>query len=105
MKNIYYALIYPHHTCAIEVWGKASKSIIGRMEKLQKNVVRCVGKAHYLEHTLPLFQKLHILKFKNNFALQTLKEMHLYIHNMIPQPIAELFVRNEEYIIIPHKYI
>ncbi len=35
-KKLYYALIYPHFTYGIEVLGKASKSIIGRMEKLQK---------------------------------------------------------------------
>ncbi len=25
-----------------------------------------------------------------------LKQMHLYFHNMIPQPIRDLFVQNEE---------
>ena len=80
MKKLYYALIYPHLTYGIEVWGKVSKSIIGRMEKYRKKVVRCVGKAHYLEHTLPLFQNLHfsILKFQDIFELQTPKERYLY---------------------------
>ncbi len=58
--------IYSHLTYGIEVWGKTSKSIIGRREKRQKKCVRCVGKAHYLEHTVrsvPLFQNLYILKF------------------------------------------
>ncbi len=68
------------------------------MEKLQKKVVLCVGKAHYFEHTLPLFQNLHILKFQNNFELQTLKQMHLYFHNMIPQPICLFEMR--KYIIM-----
>ncbi len=61
---------------------------------MQKKVVRCVGKAHYLEHTLLLSQKFHILKFQDIFELQTQKQMHLYFHNIIPQPIRELFVRS-----------
>ncbi len=65
------------------------------MEKLQKKVVRCVGKAHYLEHTLPLFKKLQVLKFQDIFELQTLKQMLLYFHNIIPQLIRDLSVRNE----------
>ncbi len=35
-------------------------------------------------------QKLHILKCQDIFKLQTLKQMHLYFHNMIPQAIREL---------------
>ncbi len=65
-------------------------------KKIQKKVVWCVEKAHYLEHTMPLLQKLHILKFHDVCELQILKQMYLYFHNMTPQPIRKLFVRNEE---------
>ena len=78
---LYYALIYPQFTYGIDVWGKSSKK---NGKNTEKNVVRCVGKAHYLKHILPRFQKLHILKFQDVFKLQTLKQMHLYFHNMIP---------------------
>ncbi len=45
-----------------------------------------------IEHALPLFQNLHIMKFQDIFKLQTLKQMHLHFHNMITQPIHELLV-------------
>ncbi len=60
MKKLHYALIYPHFTYGIVVWGKASKLFIGRIKKM------------------PLFQKLHILKFQD-----TLKRMRLYFHNNV----------------------
>ena len=36
------------------------------------------------------------LKFQDIFELQTLKQMHLWFYNMIPQSIRDLFVQNEE---------
>ena len=70
------------------------------MEKLQKKVVRCVG--NIISNTLPHFPEIlplfsvYILKFQDIFELKSLKQMHLYFYNMIPQPIRELFVRNEK---------
>ena len=54
LKTMYYSFIYPHITYAVEVWGHANKGILAKIETLQKKV-RCVAKAHYLDHTLPLF--------------------------------------------------
>ena len=95
LKTMYYSFIYPHLTYAVEVWGHAKKGILARIEKLQKKFVCCVSKAHYLDHTLQLFKKLHILKINDLSELLILKQMHMYNKNCVPVPISELFTRNE----------
>ncbi len=96
LKTLYYSLVYPHLTYGVEVWGNAIKTLTDRVEKIQKRAVRCVARAHYLEHTLPLFDKLHILRFCDLVELCILKQMHLYRTGNTPKPIVELFTRNEE---------
>ena len=76
--------------------GVEDKGILASIDKLQKKVVRCVAKAHYLDHTLPLFKKLDILKISDLSELLLLKQMHMYNKKCVPVPISDLFSRNEQ---------
>ncbi len=56
-------MVYPHLTYGVEVWGNTNKSYKGKVKKkLQKRAVRCINYSQFLEHTMPLFSKLHILQ-------------------------------------------
>ncbi len=89
-------MIYPYITFGIEVWGSANKALLDRIHIVQKRVIRCIGMAHHLEHTLPLFKRLRILKIDELFKLYILKQMHLYFTNESPKSISELFTQNEQ---------
>ena len=64
------------------------------MEVAQKRAIRIIGFCHYLEHTTPIFIRMHILKFPDLARLYMAKQMHLYFTDNIPEPLAALFNRN-----------
>ncbi len=94
LKTLYYTMIYPYKTFGIEVWGSANKALLDRICIMQKRVIRCIGTAHYLEPTLPMFKRLDILKADELFKLYILKQMHLHCKNESPKPISELFIKS-----------
>ena len=68
LKTLYYALIYPHLSYAIEVWGSADKSHLDKLLKLQKRIVRMITISdrrqddHSFPPSNPLFKQLGFLK-------------------------------------------
>ncbi len=49
-----------------------------------------------LDHTLPLFKMLIILKIQGLSETLILKQMQMYNKNYVPVPISELFTRNKQ---------
>ncbi len=96
MKTLYYTMVHPYLTFGIEVWGAASKTKISELERSQKRVIRCIESHSFLAPTSPIFKRLHILKLMDLHELHVLKQMYLYTNHLIPQPIADLFVRNQD---------
>ncbi len=86
-----YTIIYSYITLGIEVWGSVSKVFLDRIYIIQNRIIHCIGNSHYLEHTLPIFKRLHILKIEELFKLYVLKQMPIYFKNESPKPIGELF--------------
>ncbi len=52
--------------------------------------------AHYLDNSLPIFKRIHILKFTDLYELHILMQLYLFHHDLVPTPIRHLFVRNEQ---------
>ena len=46
-KNLYYTMIYPYLSYAVEVWGAAKKSLLNSIEVAQKRAIHCIVSAHY----------------------------------------------------------
>ena len=96
LKTLYYTMIYPYLTYGIEVWGSAQKEILNKINVLQRKVVRCIGRAKYNDHALPIFKSMHFLQLNDIYELHVLKYMHAYIQKDLPSPIIQLFTRNTE---------
>ncbi len=71
--------------------GQCQQDLQGKIKKLQKRTVRCTSHSHFLEHTMPLFSKLHILQLDDIVELYILKQMHVYYIKHSPNPIVDLF--------------
>ena len=79
LKTLYYALIYPHISYAIEVWGSADTTHMDKILVLQKRIVRMITLSDQRQDDFafptanPLFLQLGILKVKDIFILQLAK--------------------------------
>ena len=60
-KTLYMSLIQPYLNHCNTIWGATDKTIIEPLFRLQKKAIRLVNRAHYLEHTKPIFVSMKIL--------------------------------------------
>ena len=65
LKNLYYALIYPHLIYCNLVWGGTFPTILKPLEILQKRSIRLVTNSPFLAHSSPLFKENFILKLSD----------------------------------------
>ncbi len=72
-------MIYPYVTFGIEVGGSANKALLDRICIMQKPVIHWT--AHYLEHTLPKFKRLHFQKIEE-LVKYILKDRCIFTSNM-----------------------
>ena len=80
LLTIYNALILPHLTYGLLIWGWKSD----RLFKLQKRAVRIVTGSKYNAHTSGLFKDLNILKLKDLCALQDYTFCYKLQNSMLP---------------------
>jgi len=83
---IYNALILPHLTYGLQVWGWKSDSLV----KLQKRAVRIITGSKYNAHTDTLFKNLNLLKLKDLCALHDFKFCYKLQNNMLPEYFQQL---------------
>ena len=72
LKMIYMSLIYSYLNYCNLIWGAADTTIMDPLFKLQKKAIRIVDKAHYLEHTEPIFKSLKVLTLHQVYDLNCL---------------------------------
>ena len=85
--HLYNALILPHLSYAIAVWGSASKCFINKLEITQKRIIRLISGARYDQHTSPLFKKLKILKLNDLYELELIKLIHEHEYGTLPHSL------------------
>ena len=94
--TLYYSFVYPYFNYAAEVWGGACANHLLAIIKLQKKVIRIITNSRRNEHSLPLFQKLNILRFEEiNYYKIALMMFKVY-HKNTPVVFSNLFVRNTD---------
>ena len=77
---IYNSLIVSHINYGLMLWGYSC----GRIEKLQKKVVRIISLSKYNAHTEPILKHLKLLKISDILKLQTLKLYYKFKHELLP---------------------
>ena len=99
LRTLYFALIHPHLSYGITVWGNADQNIIRPLTLVQKRAIRVISNASYNSHTGPKFKKLGILKLNDLFDYHSLLFVHDYISNNLPNSFNGCFPTNSE---MPH---
>ena len=94
--TLYYSFVYPYLNYAAEVWGNACASHLLSIIKLQKKVMRIITNSRRLEHALPLFQKLNVLRFEEIHLYKIALIMFKVYHKITPVVFSNLFIRNTD---------
>jgi len=81
LLTIYNSLVMPHFNYGTLLWGCKA----GRLERLQKKLVRVITCSKYNAHTDPLFRKLSLLKVTHICTLHELKFCYRLEHNSLPK--------------------
>ena len=96
LRKLYYSLVHTHLTYGIIAWGSAYTYRLRKLVVLQKKCIRNICKAPYNSESTPLFKKLFLPKLIDIYQLQLGKLMYLHTNKIIPSPLLNLFVTNEE---------
>ena len=102
LLNLYNALILPHISYCIQVWGTAASVHIERLHVLQKKIVRMICGVHPRTHTL--FQLLHLLsinQIRDYFAAIFMYKMKNY---MMSVHFGQMFISASEIHNYPTKF-
>lgn len=89
LKCLYYSLIHCHLTYGNLVWGNSNR--IGKLELLQKKVIRAICNKPYRYHTDPLFKHERIPKIGDLFKLNVQLFMHDYKSDKLPKSFNSFF--------------
>ena len=84
LLSLYYSLIYPYLNYCIIAWGSANKTVLRKIEILQKGAVRLVDKAFYFSHTGPIFKKCNLSTINDIFAFACCLFMYKFKASMLP---------------------
>ena len=77
--NYYYGLIYPFLSYNVCVWGGTYASHLQPLIVQHKRLIRIITNSNYMDHTLPLFHRLNILKFEDIYKFNLLIQVHKFI--------------------------
>ena len=85
LRIIYDSLLMSHVQYGLEIWGgctssKGKKRLIG----IQKKAIRHLTRSHYVAHTEPRMKSLGLLRFNDQFLLQTSGLAHDIINKRCP---------------------
>ena len=91
MNNVYYSLVYSHIIYAIEVWGSAFKTDLGKILILQKRAIRLMTYNDVFpaipgpfNPTDPIFVKLKYMKVQDIYKYQSAKFVFKCLNQTAP---------------------
>ncbi len=96
LLQLYNSLALPHLIYCNPVWGNAPDSHLDPLIKMQKRIVRNVTNSKFLAHTSPLFKDLSLLKIPDINTHETLKLIHKYDNDELPQSLLNQTMKVNE---------
>ncbi len=96
LYTLYCSLILPYINYGILIWGKACKTHLEKIHKLQKWAVRIISNSHYRSHSGPLFLKYNLLNVYKNYELEAGVFMYNYFKKLLPQSFNDFFTKPSE---------
>ena len=92
LKLLYYSLFYSFLSYGIVIWGLAHPSILDRLFKVQKRVIRAISFKDRYTHTTPLFYELKILKLHDIHSFKLLCFVYECTNNSITPAFDSFFL-------------
>ena len=87
IRMIYFALIYSQIIYCIPLWGNAYSCHLRPIVLAQKRAVRTMTYSARYEHTLPIFNRLNLLKFDLLYKYFSSLLIHKFMHQNYVQSI------------------
>ena len=84
----------------LEVWGKCTKNVFSRIEKLQKRAIRIIDSSSWRAPSKPIFDKLKIMTIDKIYMYKIGILMYKYDKSILP-PIYDNFFKKTSQI---HSY-
>ena len=94
-KQLYYALIHPHLTYGIELWGNKSQTTLKPLITLQKRALRFITNTKFRSPSLPIFNRLKIPNIHQLYSLKINQMMFVAFHNELPPNVQKYYSRNQ----------
>ena len=90
----YYALVHPHLTYGIFIWGFTYKSHLNTLQLLQNKAMRAaITKRRLSDRITPIYRRLQVLKINDLYKLETAKFMHQLLDKSLPASFEKYFTR------------
>ena len=90
---LYYALIHPHFTHNILIWGSTYKSYLNTLQLLQNKAMRAITKQRLSDRMTLIYCRLQVLKINNLYKLETAKFMHQFSDKSLPASFEKYVTR------------
>jgi hypothetical protein len=97
LKQFYYAFVYPYLIYGNIVWGKAGKTILWPIFRLQKILIRMMNNIPSRSSSTEYFNQMQILKLRDIHTLTIGLFMYKYKTNSLPNIFNNFFTKNREY--------
>ena len=90
LLTMYYSFIYPYIQRGAGIWANTCKRYMLDILLKQKQAVRIIAGARYLDHTVPLFKELNILPIDLLYKQQLLILMYNTFHKKMSRTHSQL---------------
>ena len=95
LRTLYCTLVLPYINYGIPIWGKACKTYLEKIHKLQKWAVRLLSNSYYHSHSAPLFQKHDILDVYVSYKLEL--GVFMYFNDLLSMSFNAFFTQLSDF--------
>ena len=88
---LYYALIHPHLSSGVPIWGSTYSTYIQKLQRLQNKAISIISNASRKNSVTPLCKKYGVLKLVALFNYEMAKIMHQFFKQTLPSQLNCLF--------------
>ena len=98
LKNLYFALVYPHILYGVELYANTYKSYLQKLSILNNKLLRIMQKVSIYTPVLQLYTVFNTLPIDRLFKRQLLLFMRKYLHfkDLIPPAYLNYFTLNHQ---------
>ena len=96
LLNLYNALIFPHISYCLHVWGNTASVHLQRRYVLQKTIIRIIYRIRPRTHTEPLYKALHILNVDQARYYSIALFMYKLMNHMLPSILQNMFIKTSD---------